>query len=127
MSGLEYICPHCGYTDQTAITAPDKWLVERNPDRRHTCTACGRFAVPKAMTPISLDAHVHFMFSGCVNSYHCSLFDNYGADCENGLMTPKCLNSVFEKLALVEYRLDEIQGTPGHKRGSERSRRDGGA
>lgn len=104
--GIPYLCPHCGHRMQTSIARPEQWTVGRNPDWRHRCTRCRRFAMPEELAaggrPLSKRDYV--TFAGCINAWHCQLLENYDADCERGQIMPKCLYVLFEALDASQKR-----------------------
>lgn len=99
-TGMTYVCPHCAHRMQTAIARPEQWAMARNPDWRHRCNRCGRFAVPEELAAPgqSLTRCDYYTFAGCINAWHCQLLENYDADCERGQIMPKCLYGIFEAL-----------------------------
>lgn len=41
--------------------------------------------------------------SRCPNARACSLWDQYGPDCEAGVLMPKCLVSIHRELGVLQF------------------------
>jgi hypothetical protein len=48
--------------------------------------------------------------SRCPNAQACSLWDQYGPDCEAGAVMPKCLVSIHQELAVLTFLLRAAAG-----------------
>ena len=48
--------------------------------------------------------------SRCPNAQACSLWDQYGADCEAGAVMPKCFFSLHQELGVLRFLVQAAAG-----------------
>lgn len=48
--------------------------------------------------------------SRCPNAQACSLWDQYGPDCEGGAVMPKCFVSIHRELAVLKFLTQAAAG-----------------
>ena len=113
MSGMHYVCPHCGHEMDTAIERPEKFVPVRQPELFHRCDACRRYALPEGLDEY-LRKQGGYLFSGCINADHCRAWGNYDSDCESGQLMPKCLFPLHAELDVLRAMLRPgPDGRPG--------------
>lgn len=128
---IAYRCPFCQHGFSVRVPGykvDPEWDEKqpRLPQRR--CPACGAASAPAAWLDERMgqlwgrEDEFYQHWSNCRNASVCSLHDAYQGDCENGVLMPKCLQTIQAAFQSLLRRLPA--GKPKESGAARRKARD---